>query len=344
MRLRPYREKDDYRYLERWIKDERTHALWCANTIPYPLTVSGLESVLETHRRDWGDCAYVFTEDSGKPVGFLSYSINEKENSGFVKFVIVDVSLRGKGYGTQMMDMLLLYAYTITGVSRVRLNVFDCNQSAKRCYEKAGFTECETTPGAFVFGNEAWGRCLMMAERENPGGAASMRESMSCHSKIVILRGNSGSGKTTVAKALQRKFGRGTLLVSQDCLRREMLWVKDGEGNKAISLLTAMMEYGYENCETVILEGILEADVYRELFLHIQNRFSGIYAYYYDLPFSETLKRHRTKPNCNDFGEEDMRRWWKEKDMIGIIPEKILTGDMSFEETVEMIFREVTGS
>lgn len=35
-------------------------------------------------------------------------------------------------------------------------------------------------------------------------------------SKIIILRGNSGSGKTTVANALQKKLGRGTLIISQD--------------------------------------------------------------------------------------------------------------------------------
>ena len=33
-------------------------------------------------------------------------------------------------------------------------------------------------------------------------------------SKLIILRGNSGSGKTTAAKALQRRFGPGTLLIS----------------------------------------------------------------------------------------------------------------------------------
>lgn len=46
--------------------------------------------------------------------------------------------------------------------------------------------------------------------------------------KLIILRGNSGSGKTATGKALQRKFGRGTMLISQDVVRREMLFVKDG--------------------------------------------------------------------------------------------------------------------
>ncbi|TKI79246.1 hypothetical protein FC699_36155, partial [Bacillus wiedmannii] len=35
-------------------------------------------------------------------------------------------------------------------------------------------------------------------------------------STLIILRGNSASGKTTIAKQLQEHFGQGTLLVSQD--------------------------------------------------------------------------------------------------------------------------------
>ena len=161
-------------------------------------------------------------------------------------------------------------------------------------------------------------------------------------SKIIILRGNSGSGKSTAAKLLQNRFGYGTLLISQDMIRREILWVKDGIGTKVISLLIEMVKYGRENCDVVILEGILNADWYRELFEQIKIQFdSWIYAYYYEIPFEETLIRHRTKPNCNEFGEEEMKRWWKEKDYIGIIPEKLITADYSMDKTVEMIFQDV---
>ena len=38
-----------------------------------------------------------------------------------------------------------------------------------------------------------------------------------------MLRGNSGSGKTTVAKGLQELFGRGTMVLSQDMIRRKVL-------------------------------------------------------------------------------------------------------------------------
>lgn len=161
--------------------------------------------------------------------------------------------------------------------------------------------------------------------------------------KLIIIRGNSGSGKTTVAKALQQKFGRNTMLLSHDMVRREILKVRDSEGTQACGLLIHMLEYGRQNCEVVILEGILDAGFYRELFeCAIREYSSEIFAYYYDLPFEETLCRHETKPNRNDFGESDMRGWWKEKDFIGIIPEKILTKEMGLDEVVEMIYQDAT--
>lgn len=44
--------------------------------------------------------------------------------------------------------------------------------------------------------------------------------------KLIVLRGNSGSGKTTVARMLQRKIGYNTMLISQDEIRRNMLGLK----------------------------------------------------------------------------------------------------------------------
>ncbi|WP_243428249.1 hypothetical protein [Clostridium rhizosphaerae] len=62
--------------------------------------------------------------------------------------------------------------------------------------------------------------------------------------KLIILRGNSGSGKTNTGKALQRKFGHGTMLISQEVVRREMLFVKDGHDTEASQLLNELALYG----------------------------------------------------------------------------------------------------
>ena len=153
--------------------------------------------------------------------------------------------------------------------------------------------------------------------------------------KLIIVRGNSGSGKTSLAKALQKKFGRNTMLISQDMVRIQMLNAKDVQ---ALPLLIKLLQYGRQNSEITILEGILDSEYYTPLFQTALEEYgSNIFAFYYDLPFEETLLRHNTKPNKAEFGEQDLRRWWKEKDYIGIIPEKIITKDMSLEDTVELL-------
>ncbi len=162
-------------------------------------------------------------------------------------------------------------------------------------------------------------------------------------SNLIIIRGNSGSGKSTVAKALQQKLGSNTLLLSQDNIRREMLMVRDGKDTPALPLLITLLQYGNAHCQYVILEGILDADWYRPLFERAITLFGdNIFAYYYDLPFEETLKRHETKAKRFEFGEADMRRWWKEKDFIQILPEKVFTEELSLERAVETIFQDVT--
>lgn len=56
--------------------------------------------------------------------------------------------------------------------------------------------------------------------------------------KLIILRGNSGSGITSVAKALQKKFAPNTMPVSHDMLRMQILHVWGKEGiQKSLPLL-----------------------------------------------------------------------------------------------------------
>lgn len=158
--------------------------------------------------------------------------------------------------------------------------------------------------------------------------------------KLIILRGNSGSGKTTVSKELQKRFGRNTMLISQDMVRLQMLYAKDAE---ALPLIIQLLKYGRQNSDITILEGILDSEVYKSLFATAVKEYgTDIFAFYYDLPFEETLRRHTTKPNRAEFGEQDMRRWWKEKDYTNVISEKIITRDMSISDTVDMIYNAVT--
>ena len=106
-----------------------------------------------------------------------------------------------------------------------------------------------------------------------------------------------------------------------------------------------LLIYGRSHSDVVILEGIMYADWYKPLFeLAIQLYDTRVYAYYFDLPFEETLKRHQTKPNCNEFGEEAMRRWWREKDYSDVLNEKIITSEKDIQSIVSDIYDYVFNS
>lgn len=162
MRIRPYIESKDYEYLEKWVNDERIHALWCANLIPYPITRDNFRSILEKNAADWTDSAYVATENNGRVIGFFCYSLNTDDNSGFLKFIIMDNQERGKGRGREMLQLALKYAFMVTGAESVQLNVFDSNTAAKRCYERVGFVERRVEKDVLPYQDELWSRCNMV--------------------------------------------------------------------------------------------------------------------------------------------------------------------------------------
>lgn len=165
-------------------------------------------------------------------------------------------------------------------------------------------------------------------------------------SRLIIIRGNSGSGKTTVAKALRNRLGDGlsddTMLVQQDILRRDILRERDYSDKHAIiELIELVVEFGRKRNRTVILEGIMTRKKYAEMLAKVADKFDEVSAYYFDLSFEETLTRHASKPNAHEFGEKEMRKWWREQDSLGWPNETIIGADMSAEEIVEMIIGDI---
>ena len=163
---------------------------------------------------------------------------------------------------------------------------------------------------------------------------------------IIIIRGNAASGKTSLAYALQEEMGKNTLLLLQDLLRRTMLHAHDGFDTPTIPLLLNLLEYGYDNCQTVILEGILRSNWYQPVWQKILELYNleHIYAYYYDLPFDETIKRHSSREKAKEFGQDALKRWWIDKDYLTEIPETRLTKDLSLEDAKALILTDLKKS
>lgn len=64
--------------------------------------------------------------------------IDRKADLGIL---IGENSDRNKGYGTEAIKLLLDFAFNYLNLNNVGLTLIECNNRAKRCYEKAGFKE-----------------------------------------------------------------------------------------------------------------------------------------------------------------------------------------------------------
>ena len=63
--------------------------------------------------------------------------------------------------------------------------------------------------------------------------------------------------------------------------------------------------------------------------------------YYFDISFEETVHRHATKPNAHEFGESEMRQWWKDQDVLDVPGERRIGEKLAQAEIVDMIHRDV---
>ncbi len=161
--------------------------------------------------------------------------------------------------------------------------------------------------------------------------------------QLIILRGNSGSGKSSVARALRERMGYGTAIVEQDYIRRTLLREHDRPNQPNIELIRLNVEFALSHGYDVILEGILPEKHYGEMLRTLVSDHNGkSLVYYFDISLEETFRRHWTKPNSQDFGEEKMRSWYVDKDVLGISGEKIIPENSEFDDTVATILEDIT--
>ena len=165
-----------------------------------------------------------------------------------------------------------------------------------------------------------------------------MAECGSMDTRLVIIRCNSGSGKTTLAKTVRDRHGRGVAIISQDIVRRELLWEKDDPHIVSIGMIGTMARYALDYGMHVIVEGILSRQSYGEMLASLASDHRGhTSAFYLDIPFAETVARHATKPVASEYGEDLMRAWYRPLDLVPELAEHRIDARSTLEQSVALI-------
>ena len=159
--------------------------------------------------------------------------------------------------------------------------------------------------------------------------------------RLIVIRGNSASGKSAIAAEIRRRYGRGLAIVGQDNLRRQVLRERDVPGGANIDLIDLTARFALARGFHVIVEGILYADHYGEMLTAlIADRAGSARAYYLAVPWAETLRRHASKPQAAEYGETEMRGWYRERDLLPDGLERVIPAASSLDETVRRIMAE----
>ena len=152
---------------------------------------------------------------------------------------------------------------------------------------------------------------------------------------LVIVRGNSGSGKTTTAREVRRRYGRGCALLEQDYLRRTMLREHDSGSPEAVApafvaaTASTARSFGYH----VVLEGILHSARYGETLRRLVDAHPGpAHAFYLDVSYDETVRRHATRAEPIPVTAGQMLRWYTPRDLLGLPGERVLPEATTFAD------------
>lgn len=160
--------------------------------------------------------------------------------------------------------------------------------------------------------------------------------------RLIILRGNSGAGKTSLALRLQLAMGRGTANIGQDHLRRIVLREHDVPGGDNIDLIATNVRHCLRIGYHVIVEGIFFSGHYGDMLRALIDNHTGpTHVFYLDVPLEETLRRHEGRPIRAEVEPDKLRKWYVHRDVLGTPNEVILDHFGSIAATTQYILDQI---
>lgn len=155
IRLRGYRN-DDLAPICRWVNDVET-VRYLSSRYWMPQSTADVADLIDHAMRAGSNGAF-FVIASREDDSYLGqtdlYTINWKLRSAELAIVMGEEAQRGRGFGSEALDLMLGYAFGTLGLERVELEVATENTRAIRCYERAGFTLEGVKRHAFMIGGE----------------------------------------------------------------------------------------------------------------------------------------------------------------------------------------------
>ena len=140
-----------------WLRSEEEFYKWSADRYnKYPVSGDDINENYAQQAETGRFYPLIMENDEGEAVGhfIIRYPRADDDSSVRFGFIILDPSFRGKGCGKEMLRLGIEYVKSHLSAKRISLGVFENNESARHCYEAAGFVryaerKCELPVGTW---------------------------------------------------------------------------------------------------------------------------------------------------------------------------------------------------
>lgn len=139
--LREY-QSEDFASIRSWVNDAQVTRYLSTRFWAPQTTVDTQEFLSRMMQSSHNAFNYVIADaQDGRYIGQLDmFRVDWRLRQGEIGMVIAGAEDRGRGYGTEALELLAEFAFNSLGLERIELEVHMENAAALRCYQKAGFT------------------------------------------------------------------------------------------------------------------------------------------------------------------------------------------------------------
>ncbi|TLS38756.1 GNAT family N-acetyltransferase [Pseudalkalibacillus caeni] len=159
--------RSDYPKLIDWVNEESPRFMlqWGGGAFDFPLDEKQLDDYMKpAETENPGRMIFkAYDTDRDETVGHIELNhIDRKNQSAVISRVLVGQSRsRNKGIGSAMISEIVKIGFEELQLHRIELRVYDFNERAIACYEKAGFKKEGLLSESKRFKDEYWNTYVM---------------------------------------------------------------------------------------------------------------------------------------------------------------------------------------
>ena len=143
----------------KWISDESIQMYLGRNGVVNSWA-NEREFIKKDHEYYFNICIKM-ENDELKMIGNCDIKMMRRNRNAMLGIMIGDPKERERGYGTEVIALLVRYCFEELGMHNVALQVNSLNERAQACYKKCGFKECGREREV-TWSKGRWSDCITM--------------------------------------------------------------------------------------------------------------------------------------------------------------------------------------